>query len=235
MNMEGIMKYVILAAILMTMTISVSSYADADIRPDLPLNVEGPPPEGFQMGFPGPQGELGDYGRNHRRHGKFENRRGFRGQKGMKRGRRGPRGMRGHLFPPELVMRQQKELGLSDDQQKKIIKIMSTFQGEVVQLNWNLKSEEQKLDELVSKDKVDAKAADSQIQRILSAEGKLKAKHLGMLIEVKNILNGEQIEKLRDLKQEQRRMRRGGPMGPGGPGDHEGPPPGEDHDDGDED
>lgn len=180
------------------------------------------------MGPPGFDAEMDRRGRGH---GKFGERRGFRGQKGMKRGRGGPRGIRGHLFPPELVMRQQKELGLSEDQQKKIIKIMSTFQGEVVQLNWNLKSEEQKLDELVSKDKVDAKAADGQIQKILAAEGKLKAKHLGMLIEVKNTLDSGQIEKLKDLK-EHRRKRRRGPMGPDEP---DGPPSGGDHDDEDDD
>lgn len=59
MNMEGIMKYVILAAILMTMTISVSSYADDDIRPDLPSMLKAPLRRDFKWAFPDPRENWG--------------------------------------------------------------------------------------------------------------------------------------------------------------------------------
>ena len=179
-------------------------------------------PQGFDRGGPGPDDDSPRFGRQKRfkQHGRMGKRRGFRGQKRMGR-RGGPGKIERHLFPPQIIMRKQAELELTSDQEKKIIKIMSSFQSEIVQLKWSLKKEEEKLEKLVSGNKVDPKAANSQISKVLSAEGALKSKHLGMLIEVKNTLTEKQIDLLGKLA---RRRGRGPGPGPGpGPDFDQGP------------
>jgi Spy/CpxP family protein refolding chaperone len=104
-----------------------------------------------------------------------------------------------HLFAPELVMQYQRELGITSQQRSTISELIRGLQHEVVDLEWQLQSENQRLLELVQASPADADAAVEQMERVLDAEGRIKTRHLRTLIQLKNALTPEQQQKLHEL------------------------------------
>lgn len=102
----------------------------------------------------------------------------------------------GRLFPPTLIMQQQSALSLSDAQQENIKAELREFQSSVVDVQWDLQSAQGELEALLGKDRIDADAAATAIDRVLSAENALKKLHLTLLIRIRNLLEPEQINKL---------------------------------------
>jgi Spy/CpxP family protein refolding chaperone len=98
----------------------------------------------------------------------------------------------GFLFPPELVMQHQRELGLQDAQREKLIKEMSAAQAQFTEAQWTLSAEQDKLTQLVKGTTIDEAAVVKQMDRILSLEQGLKRTQLLMMVRVKNVLTPEQ-------------------------------------------
>ena len=149
-----------------------------------------------------------------------------------------PRGdaMMENFFPPELVMRHQKEIGLTPDQQSAIRAEMRQTVGKFADLQWQQSAEEEALQTLVQKDRPDEKEVLAQLDKLLAIENDLKRAQLGMLVRIKNILTPEQQAALTPLKRKMEprimpgqqggrrggmgNFQRGGPEGvaPGGEG-----------------
>ena len=105
----------------------------------------------------------------------------------------------GQVFPPELVMRHQADIGLSSNQRKAITEAMSASYARVVGAQWSIQAATEQLKSLLDGTQVDESAALAQIDRVMEAEQQLKRSHFALLIRVKNQLLPEQQVRLREL------------------------------------
>ena len=121
------------------------------------------------------------------------------------------------FFPPELVMRNQKAINLTPDQQSAIRSEMSQTTSRFNDLQWQLSAEEEALDSLVRGDVQDEKQILAQFDKLLLVEAELKRTQLSMLVRLKALLTPEQQQKLGELKKQ----------GPSGDSERRPPPRGE--------
>lgn len=113
-------------------------------------------------------------------------------------------GFERHLFPPELVMQHQRQIGLTDQQRAVLTEAITKLQADVVQLQWQLHDANARLAELLQSSRVDAAAALQQVDRMLEIERTVKKSHLALLIRIKNTLSIEQQATLEELTAAQR-------------------------------
>jgi len=108
-----------------------------------------------------------------------------------------------HLFPPELIMRHQRELSLSADQRAVVTRAIQEFQSKSVELQWRMQDQTQRLAELLGKPAVDQTVALQQLDEVLAVEREVKRAHIGLLVQIKNALTPEQQAKLSALHGQQ--------------------------------
>lgn len=104
------------------------------------------------------------------------------------------------LFPPELVMEHQGELGITGEQKSAILAEAERGQSAMLRLQWELQGEKEKLVKLLDADRADEVKVQEVAARVMERETKVKASHLGMLVRVKNLLTPAQQAKLRELR-----------------------------------
>ena len=104
------------------------------------------------------------------------------------------------MFPPELVMQQQQKIGLQAAQRTAITAAIQDVQAKVIDVQWRMQEEMQKLVELLQATPVNESAALTQVDRLLAAERDIKRAQLGLLIRIKNTLTKEQQATLQALK-----------------------------------
>lgn len=109
-----------------------------------------------------------------------------------------------HLFPPELVMRHQRVLDLSDEQLTAIKSEMQESQKRFLDLRWQIEKEMETMEVLLNQDKADEKQVVAQLDKVLDIEREIKRARLVMLIRVKDLLTPEQKAKLADVKEKLR-------------------------------
>jgi Spy/CpxP family protein refolding chaperone len=100
------------------------------------------------------------------------------------------------LFPPELVMRHQQDIGLRPEQRAAITKAIQDFQSKVVDLQWRMQEQSQRLVTLLEKPAVDQGAALAQVDEVFGVEREVKRAHISLLISIKNTLSAEQQARL---------------------------------------
>ncbi len=103
------------------------------------------------------------------------------------------------LFKLEDVMKHQKALNLSKTQKDNIIKAHQEAQMEFAKWQWDLQASTEEMSELVSSIKIDETKAMQTLERMIDLERNIKRTQLGLMIKIKNQLNKEQQEKLREL------------------------------------
>ena len=106
-----------------------------------------------------------------------------------------------HLFPPELVMQNQQKIGLRADQRTTITEAIQQLQAKVVDLQWKMQDETQKLGDLLAKSPVSESETLAQVDRVLAIERDVKRAHITMLVRIRNVLTAEQQATLRSLRQ----------------------------------
>ena len=104
------------------------------------------------------------------------------------------------LFPPELVMQHQADIGLRPEQRSAITKAIQEFQTKVVDLQWRIQEQSQRLAALLGKPSVDQAAALAQVDEVLGVEREVKRAHISLLIQIKNTLTPEQQAKLAEAR-----------------------------------
>jgi Spy/CpxP family protein refolding chaperone len=107
-----------------------------------------------------------------------------------------------YVFPPELVMQYQQKIELKPAQRTAITEALRQTQSKVVDLQWQMQDEAQKLTELLSQTTVDESAVLAQVDRVLGVEREVKRAHMQMLVRIKNTLTKEQQAALRALRPE---------------------------------
>lgn len=105
-----------------------------------------------------------------------------------------------HLFPPELIMQHQQKIELRAEQRTTITQAIQQLQSKVLELQWQMQSEAQKLSELMQASSVKEAEALAQVDRVLGVEREVKRLHLGTLIRIKNTLTRDQQTTLAGLR-----------------------------------
>jgi Spy/CpxP family protein refolding chaperone len=93
-------------------------------------------------------------------------------------------------------MQQQRAIGLKPEQRTSITRAIQEFQTKVLDLQWQMQDETQKLSEMLDRPTVDQAAALAQIDKLLAVEREVKRAHIGLLIQIKNSLTAEQQARL---------------------------------------
>ena len=105
-----------------------------------------------------------------------------------------------HLFPPDLLMKYQREIGLSESQRKTMLEAIAKSQTRFVELQWDSQGESEKLAQLLQVRPLDEAAVLAQADRLMALERDVKKTHLSLLIRLKNLLSESQQRKLAELR-----------------------------------
>ena len=106
----------------------------------------------------------------------------------------------GKLFPPELIMTHQAELGIDERQRDAILKELERVQAQFPRLQWQLQAATEQLSSLLDAAKIDETKALAQASEVMKLEIEIKKTHLGMLIHIRNLLTDAQRVKLLEIK-----------------------------------
>jgi len=93
-------------------------------------------------------------------------------------------------------MQHQQDIALRPEQRAVITKAIQEFQTKVVDLQWRMQDQSQRLATLLEKPSVDQAAALAQVDEVLGVEREVKRAHMVLLIQIKNTLSAEQQAKL---------------------------------------
>ncbi len=107
--------------------------------------------------------------------------------------------IRGKLFGPELILKHQARLKLSDRQRDGIGAELKRVQAQAAESDWQLLTEASQLQELIDQHPVDAKAVLQHVDRIFEAENRKKRLYLEMLVNIKNALTADQVAYLKTV------------------------------------
>jgi len=127
------------------------------------------------------------------------------------------------LFPPDMVMQHQRELGLTEEQKTFMRGEINRTTTRFNELQWQMQDAMEALHETMKANSVNEQLALSQLDKVLDNEREMKRAHMELAIRIKNKLTPEQQTKLQSMRP---------PKGPGGrgpghpPGGPEGPGPG---------
>lgn len=121
-----------------------------------------------------------------------------------------------HLFPPELVMSNQKAIGLTPQQQESIQADLKKAQARFFDLMWRLSAEGEGLDSLLRQKRVSEEQAMEQLNKILEIENEIKRTHFPLLVRIRNVLTPEQRAQLNEIRKQSSQSRQGSPQPPMG-------------------
>jgi Spy/CpxP family protein refolding chaperone len=108
-----------------------------------------------------------------------------------------------NLFPPELVMNHQNEIGLREDQKASIRNEIQKAQLKFVDMQFRLQDESEKMVLLLRQRPIDELKVLSQAETVMNLEREIKKVQLSLLIRIKNTLTEEQQLKLSSLRNKQ--------------------------------
>jgi Spy/CpxP family protein refolding chaperone len=97
-----------------------------------------------------------------------------------------------YLFPPELIMANQRAINLTDSQRNAVQQVMADAQGKFVPLQFKMSAEVEKLQSLLMPASVDEAKVLEQVDRVLAVERDVKRAQLSLMIRIKNLLTEQQ-------------------------------------------
>ena len=100
------------------------------------------------------------------------------------------------VFPPELVMQHQREIGLTDEQKAFMRGEIQRVTVRFNELQWQLQDAMEALGSTMKESSVNEQQALAQLDKVLDAEREIKHLHIGLAIRIKNKLTPEQQTKL---------------------------------------
>ena len=104
------------------------------------------------------------------------------------------------LYPPELVMEHQNELGLSESERQVLRQAVQQAQPRFTDLQWRLSAETERLAMLLQGPVVAEREVLDQVDRVLALERDLKRTQIALLVRIKNALTPDQQAKLAVLR-----------------------------------
>lgn len=104
------------------------------------------------------------------------------------------------IFPPELVMGHQREIGLTAEQKTFLRGEIQRVTLRFTELQWQLQDAMEGLASVMKESSVNEQQALSQLDKILDTEREIKHLHIGLAIRIKNKLTPEQQSRLQGIK-----------------------------------
>ena len=108
--------------------------------------------------------------------------------------------MQEFFFPPELVMRYQNEIQLKKEQKELIISTVEEAQKKFNRLQWDLQTEMNALQKLLSETTVNETKVLEQLDKVLDQERIIKKAQVTLMVRSKNALTEDQKSKLNTMK-----------------------------------
>jgi Spy/CpxP family protein refolding chaperone len=105
-----------------------------------------------------------------------------------------------NLYPPDLVMQHQQEIGLTDEQRSYITGEIQQAQKRATDLQWQLQREVESMTELLRQNTVDEARTIAQLDRVLAAEREIKRIQLTLVVRIRNRLTPDQRARLTALR-----------------------------------
>jgi len=103
---------------------------------------------------------------------------------------------KGKLFPPNVILENQADLGLTREQFTAIRAAVVAVQGGVAEHEWDMREAYLGIMEELDKTPVDEDAVIELAEKALLAENEVKKKQMRMLMKVRNLLTEEQVDQL---------------------------------------
>lgn len=97
-----------------------------------------------------------------------------------------------NFYPPEMIMRNQEALQLTDEQGAYFKTELRKAQMTFTELQWKLQDETEKLMKLSGASQLDEQAILAQLEKVLTAERDVKRTQLSLLVRLKNKLTPAQ-------------------------------------------
>ncbi len=108
-----------------------------------------------------------------------------------------------YLFPPDLIVRAQDEVKLTDEQRQHLRDATDKMDARFRELQVLLKKETDAFVALVKEGHVDSTAALAQLDKLLDGEREMKKAQIGFMLAIKNELTPEQQAKLTAFRKTQ--------------------------------
>lgn len=107
-----------------------------------------------------------------------------------------------NLFPPDLVLSNQKAIGLDEAQKAFVRSEVLKAQPRFTELQFQLQDAMEILTGLLKQNPVDEAEVLAQLDKVLNAEREVKRTQIGLMVRIKNKLTLEQQTRLRQLRAE---------------------------------
>ena len=104
------------------------------------------------------------------------------------------------LFPPELVMQHQREIGLTNEQKAFMRGEIQRVTMRFNEVQWQLQDAMEGLGTLMKESSVNEQGVLAQLDKVLDAEREIKRLHIGLAVRIKNNLTPEQQSRLQQFK-----------------------------------
>jgi Spy/CpxP family protein refolding chaperone len=105
-----------------------------------------------------------------------------------------------NLFPPDLVLSNQKAIGLEEAQKTFVRSEVLKAQTRFTELQFQLQDAMETLTGLLKQNPVDEAQVLAQLDKVLNAEREVKRAQIALMVRIKNKLTPEQQARLRQLR-----------------------------------
>ena len=112
----------------------------------------------------------------------------------------GPDPIGENLFPPDLVVSNQKAIGLEDTQKNFVRSEVLKAQTRFTELQFQLQDALETLSGLLKQNRADESQVLAQLDKVLNAEREIKRAQIALMVRIKNQLTAEQQARLRQLR-----------------------------------
>jgi Spy/CpxP family protein refolding chaperone len=109
--------------------------------------------------------------------------------------------MADNFYPPEMLIRHAREIGLDDSQKQAIETRFQESRQKFTELQQNLQKQIAAMSQLLHAEHPDEQEALAQLDKVLDAERQIKRLQLSLFLDVRNQLTSEQQAKVKDLRQ----------------------------------
>ena len=108
--------------------------------------------------------------------------------------------LRDALFPPELVMRHQQAIGLTQEKKTYLREEIRKAQLRFTELQWLLQDAMESMRSLLEQTPAPEQPILGQLEKVLEAEREIKRTQISLMVRIKNKLTAEQQARLRELR-----------------------------------
>lgn len=112
-----------------------------------------------------------------------------------------------NLFPAFILLKHKEEIGLTQDQVTKIEKMQELQHETFIRKQADIKVKELKFNSYLKEDQIDRGKMETMIREIAKMKTDVQIAHINYLLDLKNLLTPEQVQKLEDFKRERMHQR----------------------------